>query len=211
MNRLIDHSYLAPDCTAAIVDRICNEALSHDFHAVCVPPFFLKQAARILTGTGIKLATVIAFPYGYADTTVKVQEIRKAMEEGADELDIVINLSALKSQDWAYVTQDIISVATTARLKGKMCKIIIEITELTEAEKERIVQICNDVKPAFVKTSTGTRGGASVDDVSYLRANLHPDIKIKASGGIRTKQAAAALVAAGANRIGTSSGIAIVK
>ncbi len=211
MNKLIDHTYLAPDCTGAIVDRICKEAIAHDFHAVCLPPFFINQAAKALSGTGVKLATVIAFPYGYAETAVKVQEIRRAMDEGADELDIVINLSAVKSQDWAYVTQDITSVATTARLKSKVCKIIIEITELTGAERDQIVRICNDIKPTFVKTSTGTRGGATVDDVSYLRTNLHPDIKIKASGGIRTKQAAMALVEAGADRIGTSSGLAIIK
>lgn len=171
----------------------------------------MGQAARVLSGSGVKLATVIAFPYGYAETAVKVQEIRRAMEEGADELDIVINLSAVKSQDWAYVTQDLTAVATTARLRGKVCKIIIEASELTEAEKDRIVAICNDIKPTFVKTSTGTKGGATVDDVRYLRANLHPDIKIKASGGIRNKRGAQALIEAGADRLGTSSGPALVK
>ena len=211
LNKLIDHTYLSPDCTSAIVARICKEAITHGFHAVCVPPFFISQAAKVLSGSGVKLATVIAFPYGYAETAVKVQEIRRAMDEGADELDIVINLSAVKSAEWAYVTQDITSVATTARLKGKVSKIIIEISELTEAEKERVVSICNDIKPNYVKTSTGTKGGATVADISYLRANLHPSIKIKASGGIRTKRAAVALVEAGADRIGTSSGLAIVK
>lgn len=211
MNKLIDHTYLAPDCTGAIVDRICKEAILHGFYSVCLPPFFVSQAAKLLSGTGIKLTTVIAFPYGYSETSVKVLEIRRAMDEGADELDIVVNLSAVKSQDWAYVTQDITSVATTARLKGKVSKIIIELTELTPDERDRIIGICNDIKPTFVKTSTGTRGGATVADVSYLRANLHPDIKIKASGGIRTKRAAEALVEAGADRIGTSSGPAIVK
>lgn len=211
LNKLIDHTYLAPDCTSAIVDRICAEAIAHGFYAVCIPPFFVGQAARALAESDVKLATVVAFPYGYAETAVKVQEIRRAMDEGADELDIVINLSAVKSQDWAYVIQDLTVVATTARLRGKVSKIIIEISELSEAEKERIVTICNDIKPTFVKTSTGTKGGATVDDVSYLRANLHPDIKIKASGGIRNKKSAKALVEAGADRIGTSSGPAIVQ
>lgn len=211
LNKLIDHTYLAPDCTEAIVDRLCQEAIAHKFYAVCIPPYFVGQAAKALSGTDVKLVTVIAFPYGYAETGIKVQEIRRAMEEGADEFDIVINLSAVKSQDWAYVTQDLTSVATTARLKGKVCKIIIEITELNTEERSRIVALCNQIKPTFVKTSTGTKGGATVDDVSYLRANLHPDIKIKASGGIRNKQSAAALVQAGADRIGTSSGPAIVQ
>lgn len=211
LNKLIDHTYLAPDCTSTIVDRICAEAIAHEFYAVCIPPFFVGQAARLLSESKVKLATVVAFPYGYAETAVKVQEIRRAMDEGADELDIVINLSAVKSQDWAYVIQDLTVVATTARLRGKVSKIIIEMSELTDAEKERIMTICNNIKPSFVKTSTGTKGGATVEDVSYLRANLHPDIKIKASGGIRNKRSAQALVDAGADRIGTSSGLAIVK
>jgi deoxyribose-phosphate aldolase len=211
LNKLIDHTYLAPDCTSAIVNRICAEAIAYEFHAVCIPPFFVGQAAKALSGTGVKLATVVAFPYGYAETAVKVQEIRRALEGGADELDIVINLSAVKSQDWAYVIQDITVVATTARLKGKVSKIIIEISELTEAERDRIIAICNNIKPNFVKTSTGTKGGATVENVSYLRANLHPDIKIKASGGIRNKRSAQALVEAGADRIGTSSGLDIIK
>ncbi|WP_020568495.1 deoxyribose-phosphate aldolase [Neolewinella persica] len=211
MNKLIDHTYLSPDCTGTIVDRLCEEAVANAFYAVCVPPFFVGRAAKNLAGTPVKLATVVAFPYGYAETAVKVQEIRRAMDEGADELDIVINLSALKSGDWPYVISDLTTVATTVRLRGKVSKIIIEITELTEAEKKQVVDICNEIKPNFVKTSTGTKGGATVDDVRYLRANLHPDIKIKASGGIRNKKSFEALVEAGADRIGTSSGLAITK
>ncbi|MEM9929237.1 MAG: deoxyribose-phosphate aldolase [Bacteroidota bacterium] len=211
MNKLIDHTYLAPDCTVAIIDRVCTEAISHDFMAVCVPPFFVGRAAKNLTGSGVKLATVVAYPYGYAETAVKVQEIRRAMDEGADELDIVINLSAVKSGDWPYVTTDLSTVATTVRLRGKVSKLIIETSELTAAELDRIISICNDIKPNFVKTSTGTKGGATVENVRYLRANLHPDIKIKASGGIRTKESAGALIEAGADRLGTSSGPALVR
>lgn len=171
----------------------------------------MGRAARNLHGTNVKLATVIAFPYGYAETAVKVQEIRRAMDEGADELDIVINLAAVKSADWAYVTSDLTSVTTTARLRGKVSKIIIEMSELSPSELTQVLNICNEIKPTFVKTSTGTKGGTTVDGVKYLRANLHSDIKIKASGGIRNKQTALALIEAGANRIGTSSGLAIVK
>lgn len=210
MNELIDHTYLKPDCTVATVDRLCREARAHRLYAVCVPPFFVGHAARALAGTGVKVATVIAFPYGYAETATKVQEIRRAMDEGADELDIVINLAAVKSGEWAYVASDLTSVATTARLKGRVSKIIIEITELTEPERERVVSICNDIRPTFVKTSTGTRGGATVADVRYLRDRLHPDIKVKASGGIRTHQDAVALVDAGADRLGTSAGPALL-
>ncbi len=211
MNKLIDHTYLAPDCTGATVDRVCAEAITNDFKAVCIPPFFVGRAARNLAGSNVKLATVVAFPYGYAETAVKVQEIRRAMDEGADELDIVINLSAVKSGDWPYVTTDLSTVATTVRLRGKVSKLIIEMSELTPEEREKIISICNEIKPNFVKTSTGTKGGATVADVRYLRANLHPDIKIKASGGIRTKVSAHALVEAGADRIGTSSGLTLIR
>lgn len=209
MNNKIDHTYLAPDCTGATVDRLCREAREHGFFAVCVPPYFVAQAARLLNDSPVKVATVIAFPFGYAETSVKVQEVRRAIEDGADELDVVINLAAVKSGDWAYVRQDLSNVLTTARLRDKVCKIILEITELSASERQELVRLCNELRPAFAKTSTGTRGGATVEDVSYLRANLHPDIRLKASGGIRGAAAAAALVAAGADRLGTSSGVAI--
>lgn len=210
MKDLIDHTYLAADCTGQDVDRLCGEAIEHGFKAVCIPPYFVTRAAKALNGSDVLLATVVAFPYGYQETAVKVQEIRRAMDEGADELDIVINLSAVKSGDWTYVKSDLESVATTARLKGKVCKIIIEAGSLTAEELKRICDICNEVRPSFVKTSTGTREGVSVDQVKYLRANLHQDIRIKASGGIRDKDFASALIEAGADRIGTSSGIALM-
>lgn len=192
------------------MDRVCSEAVQHGFRAVCVPPYFVGRARRALGESKVLLATVVAFPYGYQETAVKVQEIRRAVDEGADELDIVINLSAVKSGDWTYVKNDLESVATTARLKGKHAKIIVEAGSMTEAELHRICNICNEVKPSFVKTSTGTRTGATIEQVKFLRSNLHPDIKIKASGGIRDKEFATALVEAGADRIGTSSGIALI-
>ncbi len=209
MNELIDHTYLSPLCAISDIDRLCQEARDHQLYAVCVPPFFVSRAVQQLQGTPVKVATVIAFPYGYAETLVKVAETRRALDEGADELDIVINLSALKSGDWSYVRDDIDRVVTTARLKGKVSKLIIEISVLNAEERGRIVKICNDLRPDFVKTSTGTQGGATVGDVTYLRAQLHPEIRIKASGGIRTAAAARALIEAGANRIGTSSGVAV--
>ncbi|MEM6769914.1 MAG: deoxyribose-phosphate aldolase [Bacteroidota bacterium] len=210
MNKIIDHTFLKPDCQAEDVDRLCEEANKHGFFAVCVPPFFVGRAARQLQGTAISVATVIAYPYGYAETPVKVQEIRRALEEGADEVDIVINLAAVKSQDWAYVRSDLTAVVTTTRLKGKVSKIIVEMSELTAAEQLKVCDICNEVKPTFVKTSTGTKGGATVTDVRFLRDHLLPEIKIKASGGIRDQRSALALVEAGADRIGTSAGPALV-
>jgi deoxyribose-phosphate aldolase len=210
LNEIIDHTFLAADCTESDVDRVCREAVEHNFYAVCIPPFFVGRASKNLQGSMVRLATVVAFPYGYADTAVKVQEIRRAMEEGADELDIVINLSAVKSGDWAFVASDLAAVATTVRLKGKVSKIIIEIGSLTDEEKRKVCDICNEIKPDYVKTSTGTRGGATVEDVQFMRNVLHPDIRIKASGGIRTKATATALIEAGANRLGTSASLTIV-
>lgn len=210
MKELIDHTYLAADCTGADVDRVCQEAIEHGFYAVCVPPYFVSRAHKLLAGKEVKLATVIAFPYGYQETAVKVQEIRRAMDEGADELDVVINLSAVKSGDWAYVKSDIESVATTARLKGKVSKLIIEAGDLTDAELHRVCNLCNEIKPSFVKTSTGTRTGATVEQVTKLRNNLDAEIRIKASGGIRDKAFAEQLIEAGADRLGTSSGVALL-
>ena len=209
MKEFIDHTYLNPLCAVSDIDRLCREAREHQLYAVCVPPFFVSRAVQQLQGSKVRVATVIAFPYGYAETLVKVAETRRALDAGADELDVVINLAAVKSSDWAYVRDDIDRVVTTARLKGKVSKLIIEIGVLNVEERNRVIQICNDLRPDFVKTSTGTQGGATVDDVAYLRDRLHPEIRIKASGGIRTPAAARALLEAGANRIGTSSGVAV--
>lgn len=210
MNNIIDHTFLKPDCRAEDIDRVCDEANKHAFYAVCVPPFFVGRASKVLQGSNVKVATVVAYPYGYVDTSVKVQEIRRALEEGADEVDVVINLSAVKSGDWTYVKSDLTAVVTTTRLKGKVSKLIVEMSELTPDEQLKVCDICNEVKPTFVKTSTGTKGGATVTDVRFLRTHLLPEIKIKASGGIRDKRSAIALVEAGADRIGTSAGAALV-
>ena len=211
MNEFIDHTYLKPDCSRSDIIRLCQEAVAFSFRAVCVPPFFVSDARRAVAGSAVQVATVVAYPLGYSDTSVKVQEIRKALDDGADEVDIVINLAAVKSGDWAYVRSDLNAVVTTTRLKGKVSKIIVEMSELTPAEQRTICDICNEVKPTFVKTSTGTKGGATVTDVRFLREHLSPDIKVKASGGIRDRRSATALVDAGANRIGTSAGPALMR
>ncbi len=211
MKEFIDHTYLAADCTGDDVVRVCQEAIAHGFKAVCIPPYFVSRAHKLLTGSGVQLATVISFPYGYQETATKVQEIRRAMDEGADEFDIVINLSALKSGDWAYVRTDIEAVATTARLKGKVCKITIEAGDLTREELTKVCSICNEIKPTFVKSATGTRGRASVAIVRALRSELDGGIKIKASGGILDHAFARQLIEAGADRIGSASGTALLQ
>jgi deoxyribose-phosphate aldolase len=211
LNKLIDHTYLSPQATLTDIKRLCTEAKEHGFYAVCIPPFFVSRVRPELQDSGVRLATVIGFPYGYSETMIKVAEARRCLEEGADELDIVINISAVKSEDWNYVRTEIEQVATTVRLKGKVCKLILELGVLTDAERDRLIEICNTVRPDFVKTSSGTRGGATVEQVRFLRANLHPEIKIKASGGIRTSEQARDLLEAGADRLGTSAGLSLIQ
>lgn len=206
INKTIDHTVLKAQTSATDVDRLCAEAVFHNFQAVCVPPYFVSRAKQQVHGSDVKIATVIGFPYGYAGTMAKMEEIKRAVEEGADELDIVINLGALKSGDWTQVKSDIDRVVTAVRLKGKISKVIIESSILNDGELSRIVQICNDINPDFVKTSTGTQGGATENVIRYLRANLKPEIKIKASGGIRSHADATLMLTAGADRLGTSRG-----
>lgn len=210
VNKTIDHTVLKAQTSAEDVDRICQEALKHQFCAVCVPPYYVGRAKQLVQDKGIKVATVIGFPYGYAGTMAKVEEIKRAVEEGADELDIVINLGALKSGDWMNVKSDIDRVVTAVRLRGKVSKIIIESSILNQDELSKLVSLCNEITPDFVKTSTGTQGGATEGVVRFLRNSLKPEIKIKASGGIRNRQDAEKMLAAGADRLGTSSGPALL-
>lgn len=211
MNDLIDHTLLSPQTTTADVKRLCGEAITHGFRSVCIPPYFVSRATQELQGTGVRVTTVVGFPYGYSETFVKVAEARRYIDEGADELDAVINISAVKSGDWPYVKNEIEQIATAVRLKGKVCKLILEVSILTTAELDRLIEICNTVHPDFVKTSSGTQGGATIDQVRYLRANLRPEIKIKASGGIRSVSDARAMIEAGADRIGTSAGLSLIQ
>lgn len=211
INKTIDHTTLKAQTTAADVERLCQEALQYQFCAVCIPPFYVGQAKNLVQAQGVKVATVIGFPYGYAGTMAKVEEIKRAVEEGADELDIVINIGALKSGNWVFVKSDIDRVTTAVRLRGKTSKIIIESSLLTQEELSKVVGICNDITPDFVKTSTGIQGGATEGVVRFLRDNLKSEIKIKASGGIRSRQDANKMLIAGADRLGTSSGPALLK
>ena len=206
----IDHTLLKPDATLADVQQVCKEAVTHGFAAVCVPPFYVAQARQALEGTPVKLATVIGFPLGYSATVAKVEEIKRGIDEGADEFDIVINIAAAKNANWSFVRNDIDRMLTACHLRAKQIKVIIETALLTEAEILEVCKICNDLEPDYVKTSTGFNGaGATPDIIRLLRTNLKKEIKIKASGGIRSLEDARALVEAGADRLGTSRGTAI--
>ena len=210
MNQYIDHTLLRPDASWADIRQLCAEAIQHRFYAVCVPPYYVARCRQELDGTAVKLATVVGFPYGYAETMNKIAEARRAMDEGADEIDFVINRAAVRSGDWGYVRSDIEHLVTAVRLKGRVSKVILEITELSDSERDQLLDLCNELRPDYVKTSTGLMGGARAEDLRYLRANLYKDIRLKASGGIRDRQQAVELIAAGADRLGTSRGISVV-
>lgn len=208
---VIDHTVLLPDSTLEDIEALCDEAHKHRFAAVCVPPYFVKDVARKLEKSPVRIATVIGFPMGYACTAAKVEEVKRAIEEGADELDVVINICAAKNSNWAYVKNDIDSMTMAVHSKGKVIKVIIEAALLEEEEIKQVCEICNQVGVNFVKTSTGMNGVATVEMVSELRAQLNKEIKIKAFGGIQNKAIAEALIEAGAARLGTSSGVSIIK
>lgn len=207
----IEHTILKADCVEADIEKICAEAIEHNFKGVCVPPTYVNRAARLLQGKKSNVITVIGFPMGYSVTPVKVEEVRKAIDDGAAEIDMVINISAFKSKNYKAVQKDIESVADFTHLHNKLIKVIIETGLLTDEEIRKACNIAAKAGADFLKTSTGFNGaGASVNAVKIMRDVLPKKIKIKASGGIRERKFAIGLVEAGADRIGTSSGVNIV-
>lgn len=212
INKLIDHTILKADTKLKDLKKLCDEAKEFDFFAICVPPYFVRNAAMLLKGSDVKIATVIGFPMGYAATPSKAAEIHKAIDDGADELDVVINVSAVKSEDWNYVQNDIQTMTVAAHMKGKSIKVILETGLLNQKEIKRLCEICAQAEVNFVKTSTGFNGdGATVEVVEFLREHLPSTIKIKASGGIKSEKKLRKMVEAGADRIGASSGVKIMK
>lgn len=212
LNSYIEHTILKQVTTRDDIVKLCEEAVQHQFLGVCVPPYFVDDAVKELKDSGIKVVTVIGFPLGYTYTSVKVEEAKWAVEKGADELDMVVNLAAFRSGDMNYVKNDIESVATIARINNKVLKVIIESGMLTDEEITTLCKICEDAGVDIVKTSTGfAEAGASTGHVKLMRSVLPVKTGIKASGGIRDKAFTEELVAAGATRIGTSSGIKIME
>lgn len=210
----IDHTLLKPDSTLENIRQLCNEAREYSFAAVCVPPYYVHDAARWLEDAPqkIQVATVVGFPLGYSTTISKVEEIKRAIDDGADEIDAVINLCAVRNKLWSHVRSDLDSLVTATRMKGKKIKIIIETALLSPEELEQVCVILAELKPDFAKTSTGFNGGgATLEVVKRMGELLQHKIAIKASGGIRNLADAKAMVEAGAIRLGTSSGVAIVK
>lgn len=210
--RLIDHTLLKPTATSADVDRLCEEALNHSFWSVCVNPSYVKQAARRLAGSDTKVCSVVSFPFGASTTELKVMEARMAIADGADELDMVSNLSALKSSDTGAYFADINEVAAFCGRSDTLLKVILECCYLTDEEKVRGARIAEQAGANFVKTSTGFgAGGATPGDVALLRGALKGKTGVKAAGGIGTLERALEMIRAGADRIGTSSGTMIIE
>jgi deoxyribose-phosphate aldolase len=208
----LDHTLLRPDCTEAQIAQLCQEARTHGFASACVPPCYVPLAARELSGSGVAVCTVIGFPLGYNNPRVKFKEAEIALGEGATELDVVLNISALKSGQYDAVRAEIEDLADLADVHDALLKVIIETALLTEEEIETAARLCAEAGAHFVKTSTGFASrGASVADIELLRRVLPASIRIKASGGIRTREQALALLAAGADRLGTSNSLAILQ
>ena len=208
----LDHTLLRPDCTEAQIVQLCQEARLHGFASACVPPCYVPVAARELSGSGVAVCTVIGFPLGYVNSRVKFREAEIALTEGATELDMVLNVSWLKSGQYEAVQAEIEDLADLAEVNSALLKVIIETALLTEAELETAARLCAEAGAHFVKTSTGFASrGASVADVELLRRVLPAHVRIKASGGIRTREQALALLAAGADRLGTSNSLAIIQ
>ena len=207
----IDHTLLKADASEKEIKKLCAEAKEYGFAAVCIPPYFVRKCKLWLNDSKVKVATVAGFPLGYAHTPAKVEEARRAIDEGADEIDMVINIIALKAGDWNYLKNELTSAATIVQLRGGKLKIILETGLLTETEIIKACGLCSEMTVDFVKTSTGLiQPGATVETVKLLRANLPKAIKIKASGGIRDKEFALQLIEAGADRLGCSASVSIV-
>ncbi len=209
-NKYIDHTLLKPDCTDEQIKKLCLEAKNYDFASVCVNPGYVKMCAELLKGSSVKVCTVIGFPLGATSTYSKIEETKKAIEDGAQELDMVINISRLKCHDDQYVYEEIAALKKVC--KDLVLKVIIETCLLTDEEKQRACVLAVKAKADFVKTSTGfSTGGASVEDIKLMKKTVDGKALVKASGGIRDSKTFLAMIEAGADRIGASAGVKIVE
>ncbi|HEY9805243.1 MAG TPA: deoxyribose-phosphate aldolase [Candidatus Obscuribacterales bacterium] len=204
----IDHTLISPTATPEQVEQWCDEAIRFNFAAVCVYPIFVRQATRLLHNKRPKVCTVIGFPTGATTPAVKLYEAQEAVENGATELDVVLNLSWLKTGKTNELFQEIAAIREAT---DQTVKAILETTLLTDAEKQLAAEICMDAGAAYLKTSTGWHGGATVADVRLLKEITRDRVGIKASGGIRTAEQALELIVAGATRLGTSRGVDLLR
>ncbi|HTY58201.1 MAG TPA: deoxyribose-phosphate aldolase [Bacteroidota bacterium] len=208
---LIDHTLLKPDATVSEIEHLCAEAVKYSFASVCINPGFVPLCARLCRGSSVKVCTVIGFPLGATSTASKAFEAEQAIRDGAQEVDMVINVGMLKTGEYGYVESDIFAVASTARRSRVLVKVIIETGLLTDEEKVKACVLARRAGADFVKTSTGfAKGGATAGDVALMRRVVGSAMGVKASGGVRTREDALAMVASGADRIGASASVKIV-
>jgi len=209
LNSYIDHTNLNNCATLKDIEKLCNEAMKYHFASVCVHPYYVSLAAKLLKDSSVAVCTVIGFPQGMNTKEVKVFEAINAVENGADEIDMVINIAALKNKDYDYVKEEIEEIRDS--IDGKVLKVIIETCLLDEEEIIKMTEICNETFVNFIKTSTGfSKYGARVEDVELINKHKNEVLEIKASGGIRTLADAEAMINAGATRIGASKGVEIM-
>lgn len=210
LNKMIDHTILKADAKKEDVVRYCEEAKEYDFMSVCVNSCNVKIVKKELEGSDVKVCCVVGFPLGAMATETKAFEAKYCVDNGADEIDMVINIGALKDENYDYVKKDIEEVVKASN--GKVVKVIIETCLLSDEEKKKACELAKEAKADFVKTSTGfSTGGATAEDVKLMKSVVGDELKVKASGGVRTKEDAMKMIEAGADRIGASSGINIVK
>lgn len=208
----IEHTNLSPVLAGESIEKLTQEALAYQFVGVCVPPFWVRKAKRDLNGASIATVTVIGFPLGYQRTEAKLHEIKLALQDGADELDLVINISAIKHNAYEWIKPEILRCAQLIHEQEKILKVIIETAYLTDEEIARASKVCADAGADYIKTSTGfAPEGAKIDHVRLMRASVPDTVGIKASGGIRTLEQALAMIEAGADRLGTSAGVSLME
>ncbi len=211
LNKMIDHTLLKADATEEQIKVLCEQAAAHHFMSVCINPTWVKKAAAYLNHSDVKICTVIGFPLGASTSEVKAFEAADAIRNGADEVDMVINIGAVKDRDTELIERDIHSVVNAAKGKA-LTKVIIETSLLTDEEKVLACEVAKKAGADFVKTSTGfSTGGATVEDVKLMRSAVGPEMGVKASGGVRTRQDAMDMIQAGATRLGTSNGVALLE
>jgi deoxyribose-phosphate aldolase len=211
MALMIDHTLLKPEATPAQIDRLCAEARQYGFGSVCVNPVYVNRCAQALQGSAVKVCTVIGFPLGTHTSAVKAYEAAEAIQDGATELDMVINVGALKAGELALVRQDIRQVVESARVSAALVKVIIEACLLTDEEIVTACQLAQQAGANYVKTSTGfSTGGATFEDVALMRRTVGSQMGVKAAGGVRTLADARRMIEAGASRLGASAGVKIM-
>ena len=210
LNKYIDHTNLKADATIRDIEKLCDEAVKYKFASVCVSPYYVPLAHELLEDSNVNVCTVIGFPLGQNTTSTKAYEAIEAINNGADEIDMVINIAALKNEDYDYVKEEIEEIRDS--IDGKVLKVIIETCYLTQKEITKMTEICNKTFVNFIKTSTGFgSGGASLEDIRLFKKHIGPNVQIKAAGGIRSITDMKAYIAEGCSRIGASAAVELLK